>query len=272
MRRQDSERSSDRSLEPEAEQGSGVELTISKDGDEIERNNWEGLKQYAHRYEDVWRILVAPLRAPDSIWFRDGIDKDFEEFAMCHYTTYVNLARALDKLLSRRDDLKFADEIWSNMQHSAEVATKAIDAYKKIHLACSMPRRNPRINTTRLEDIKGVLKKYRNSLHDPIIGTAKRNGVRLWPKQERLDQYHYWTSVMYHRREDDFVPVEDLLRSHFQSLTSALQGVWGEILMGCDQLKHATEFRNRRAAGVTSSMGSTSNPIGVSGTIVVPHH
>lgn len=91
---------------------SELAFTVLANGDEIERSNWERLQPYIHRYEAVWQVLVAPLRAPNSIMFRDGIDEDFEEFAMCHYTTYVNLARALNKMECRQDDLKFADEIW----------------------------------------------------------------------------------------------------------------------------------------------------------------
>lgn len=244
-------------------------LTLRNDGDDIERKNWDRLEPHVHRYEEVWLTLVAPLRGRGSIQFRKGIDGDFEEFAMCHYTTYVNLARALEKMESRQDDLKFADEIWSNLQHSAEVATKAIAAYKKIYLACSMPRRDPKINISPLEKIIGVLKRYRNSLHDPIIGTAKRDGVRLFPKAERLDHYHRWTAVMYDRRDEDFVPVEELLWSHFRRLASALQGVWGEILLRCDEIKLTSEFRKRQAAGEIENFGLTAGTVAASGTFFV---
>jgi hypothetical protein len=189
------------SLGSGAPPGCEAEFSLRSHGDELERDHWDRLEPYVQKYEAIWRILVAPLRRPHSTWFREGIDEDFEEFAMCHYTAYVNLARALNKMTSREDDLKFSDEIWSNMQHSGEVATKSIAAYRRIHLACSMPRRDPRINTAQLESSKGVLKKYRNALHDPIIGTAKQAGVRLLPKRERLEHYHRWTTVMYCRDE-----------------------------------------------------------------------
>jgi len=251
--------------------GAKAELTIRANGDDIERSNWDRLESYVHRYEEVWRALVAPLRAPNSILFRDGIDKDFEEFAMCHYTSYVNLARALNKIDCRQDDLKFAHEIWANMQHSAEVAIKSVGAFKQIYLACTLPRRDPKINTTRLEAAKGAVKKYRNTLHDPIVATAKHGEVRLLPKPERLDQYHRWTSVMYHRREEDFVPVDELLSSHFRSLASALQGVWGEIVERCNEIMFTAEFRNRQDSGTTPTLASTVSSVGASGSIIVSH-
>jgi hypothetical protein len=88
------------------EQGCEAEFSLRNHGDEIERNHWDRLEPYVHRYEAIWRILVAPLRRPHSTWFREGIDEDFEEFAMCHYTPYVNLARALNKMTSREDDFE----------------------------------------------------------------------------------------------------------------------------------------------------------------------
>ena len=98
------------------------EITIRSDGDQIERDNWEVLQPYIHRYEIVWRLLVEPLRSSGSIYLRDGIDETFEEFAMCHYTTYVNLARALEKIDSCADDFKFAEEIWANLKSSAQLS------------------------------------------------------------------------------------------------------------------------------------------------------
>lgn len=247
------------------------EPMLEDDGDEIERNNWERLKPYVHRYEEVWRVLVAPLRAPNSIMFSDGIDGQFEEFAMCHYTSYVNLARAVNKMDAKLDDFKFAEEIWANLHRAAEVSIKAVDAFKEIFLACSMPRQRPSVHTNGLEAVESVLKEYRNTLHDPMFGTAKLDGVRLLPRQGKLVEYHRWTSIMYRRRDEDFVAVEELLWSHFRSLASALQGVWGEILQACDRIKVTTEFLNRRATGTVSVVASTTNRFGASGTIIVPN-
>jgi hypothetical protein len=246
-------------------------VCLQDDGDEIERTSRERLRSYIHRYEDIWLLLVEPLRASRSIMFRDGIDEDFEEFAMCHYTTYVCLARALDKIERQPEDLKYSEEIWSNLHRAAEVAVKAVGAFNEIHLACTTPRRKAKIDTVGLQKIEIVLKKYRNTLHDPVIGTAKLNGVRLVPRPDRLDHYHRWTTIMYHRRDDDFVPTEELLRSHFRSLTSALEGVWGEILHAGADLSGSREFLSRRAAGREPALASTANPFGASGTIILPN-
>ncbi|SRR6266567_659275 len=245
------------------------EITIHNDGDQIERDNWDLLKPYIHRYEIVWRLLVVPLRSSGSIYLRDGIDEMFEEFAMCHYTTYVNLARALEKIDSSADDFKFAEEIWANMHRAAEVATKAVAAFRAIYKDCIMPPRNPSVNTRRLEKMEGSLKKYRNTLHDPMIGTAKEYGIRLLPRRELLQKYHRWTSIMYRRKPQDLVPVNSLLRSDFAALCSTLQNVWKEIETAVGDLLENEAFVKRRSAGISPSTGSTANPNAASGTFIL---
>jgi hypothetical protein len=246
------------------------EITIRSDGDQIERDNWEVLKPYIHRYEIVWRLLVKPLRSSGSIYLRDGIDGTFEEFAMCHYTTYVNLARALEKIDRCADDFKFAEEIWANMHRAAEVAIKAVAAFRAIYKDCIMPRRNPSVNTGQLEKMEGSLKKYRNTLHDPMIGTAKEHGVRLLPRRELLQKYHRWTSIMYRRQPEDFASANSLLRSDFAALCSTLQNVWKEIETAIGDLRENETFVKRRSAGVSTTTGSTANPNAASGTFVLP--
>jgi hypothetical protein len=49
---------------------------------------------------------VEPLRNPGSIALRRGIDADFEVFAMNHYSTYINLVRAHDKIQVKCDHFR----------------------------------------------------------------------------------------------------------------------------------------------------------------------
>jgi hypothetical protein len=56
------------------------------------------------------------------------MDEDFETLAMCNYTTFVNVARAFHKIESRSEDFKFSEEIYANLQRTAEVAIKTVDA------------------------------------------------------------------------------------------------------------------------------------------------
>lgn len=250
--------------------GSDVKVTIPANGDQIEREKWDLLKPYIHRYETVWLFLVVPLRSPNSIYLRDGIDEEFEEFAMCHYTTYVNLARALEKISAAADDFKFAEEIWANMHRAVEVAIKAVHSFRAIYMHCVMPRRKPDVSTAELEKVEGSLKKYRNMLHDPIIGTTKENGFRLLPRRELIQRYHRWTTIMYRRKPEDFLSVDSLLRSDFSSLCSTLQTVWKQMEAAFNDLQKNETFLKRRSAGISGTLISTANPNAASGTFIVP--
>lgn len=249
---------------------SAIKATIPGNGDQIERDNWDLLKPYIHHYESVWLFLVVPLRSPDSIYLRDGIDEQFEEFAMCHYTTYVNVARALQKINAAADDLKFAEEIWANLHRAVEVAIKAVDSFRAIYMDCVMPRRRPEVSTAELDRIESSLKKYRNMLHDPIIGTTKENGFRLLPRREVIERYHRWTTIMYHRKSEDFVAVDSLLRSDFLSVCSTLQTIWKQMEGAFNDLQSNQSFLKRRSAGISGTLISTANPNATSGTFVLP--
>jgi len=109
--------------------GSQANLSLLRDGDELERETWEELSRYIGLYETIWQLFSAPLRGENSIYFRDGIDPKLEMLAMCNYTAYVNVARALSKINHNLDDLKFSEEIWANLQRAIEVGQKAAEAF-----------------------------------------------------------------------------------------------------------------------------------------------
>lgn len=76
---------------------------LLRDGDELERETWEELRNYIGLYETVWRFFSEPLCREHSIYFRDGIDHDLEMLAMCNYTRLLGqpLRPSID-ILSRK--------------------------------------------------------------------------------------------------------------------------------------------------------------------------
>ncbi len=88
---------------------------------------WESLRPHFHRYETLWPTHIFPLRSPGSIYLRKGIDEDFETLAMRNHTTFVNVARAFQKIESRSEDYKFSEEIYANLQRAAEVVVATDD-------------------------------------------------------------------------------------------------------------------------------------------------
>jgi hypothetical protein len=244
------------------------EFSLVSQGDQLERETWTKLEPYLSKYEVVWRMHVVPLRDTNSIYLRSGIDADLETFAMNNYTAYVNMTRALEKIESNADDLKYAEEIWANLQRAVEVAKKAADAFSKVYSECT--RKDARINTQQLDSAEASVKIYRNRLHDPIPATLKdEHGTRLIPTRDKLEKYSHWTKAMYDHDLADFVSVESQLRDDFSRVCSSLQDLWTQIERLSGGLLQNAEYQTRSAAtfgGVVryriinhdSSSGSTS--------------
>jgi hypothetical protein len=244
-----------------------VEAALLTEGDEIERSEWPALRRFFPSYESLWRRHVYPLRCQGSIYFRRGIDERFEQMAMNHYTTFVNLARARQKIETKVDDLKFWEEIYANLQRAAEVAVKTVEVFREICQECLGKR--SAINTTGLAQVQESLRRYRNFLHDPVLATLKdEHAVRLIPRRDKLENYRLSTTVMYERDPRDFVPVDKQLWDDFLSLCSALQSVWKEMEEASTALVQNTRYVKLRDAGQPSVGFSTAVPLSVSGTII----
>jgi hypothetical protein len=253
-------------------------ISLVNQGDQLEQETWTKLQPYLSKYEEVWRLLVVPLRDINSIYLRPGIDADLETFAMNNYTAYVNMARALEKIESNADDLKYSEEIWACLQRAVEVAKKAADAFSKVYGECS--RSGIRINTLQLDNAEASVKIYRNRLHDPIPATLKDEcGTRLIPKRDKLEKYSHWTTAMFDHDLSDFVPVESQLRDDFSRVCSSLQDVWTQIERLSEGLLQNAEYKRRSAASVggiprfrminqdSSSGAAQSVPVSLSGSL-----
>lgn len=223
-------------------------VSLLEDGDKIEREWWTKLKPYLPSYEVVWRMHVVPLRSSGSIFTRAGIDEDLEMFAMNHYTAFVNMARALDKIDSKIDDLKYPEEIWSNLQRAIDVTMKkAVKRFSKVYLDCMGKEAN--IDIQKLHNADRAVSRYRNRLHEALLGSlTNEHDDRLIPKKSKLSKYDRWTTVMYEHNLSDFVTVESLLRQHFSQTCEALQDLWTQIEGLSEDLVTNEKYKARSSA------------------------
>lgn len=222
-------------------------ISLISHGDQLEQETWTKLEPYLSKYEAVWQMLVVPLRDAGDIYLRSGIDETLETFAMNNYTAYVNMTRAFDKIERNADDLKYAEEIWANLQRAVEVARKAADAFSRVYEECMA--HEARINTQQLDSAESSVKVYRNNLHDPIRATLKdEHGTRLIAKRDKLEEYSHWTKAMYDRDLSDFVPVESQLRDDFSRVCSSLQDLWAQIERLSVNLLQNSRYQRRTAA------------------------
>jgi hypothetical protein len=228
--------------------GTNAMPNLTDNGDSVEKSTWPLMKSYVSKYETLWQMHVEPLRNPGSIALRQGIDPDFEFFAMNHYSAYINLVRSREKIEIKSDDLGFAEEIWAQLQRVVELAIKQADAFDRIYLDAT--KNKPGVDTTNLHKLQSSIGEYRNILHDPIQASIKNaDGIRLIPRRDTLQKYKRWTDVMYHRTEEDFVPVDAELRSDFERVCAILQGFWSDIERASRKILENKRYVTKRSSG-----------------------
>jgi hypothetical protein len=241
-----------------------MQLSLTEHGDVLERQTWPTMQAYISKYEILWQMHVEPLRNPGSIDLREGIDPDFEIFAMNHYSAYVNLVRALEKIELKSDDLGFAEEIWAQLQRAIEVAIKQAEVFAKLYFDVTGKR--PHLRTGKLRELEGSIKEYRNILHEPMQASVKNSdGTRLIPRREVLQKYKRWTNVMYHRNEEEFVAVDSELRADFNRVSGVLQGMWADIEKESKKILENNKYLKRRSLG-KKRIASVYSPLAASTT------
>jgi len=233
---------------------------LTDHGDALERQTWPTMQAYISKYEVLWQMHVEPLRNPGAIDLRNGIDPDFELFAMNHYSVYINLVRAREKIEAKSDDLGFAEEIWAQLQRAVEVAIKEEEAFRKIYF--DVTKKKPHIDIRKLEELKKSIGDRRNTLHDPIPASIKdANGTRLIPHRDALQKYQRWTDVMYRRSDADFVPVDTELRKDFERVCGILQGFWSDIERESKKILENNRYLERRESGRASTVRVYDSPV-----------
>jgi hypothetical protein len=201
---------------------------LLQNGDSFERKSWTTLKHYFPHYELFWQLHIYPLRAKSSILMRDGVDEDFQFLAMRHYSTYVNLARANEKIETKVDRLRFFDEIYANLHRTCELATKVAESFRNIHERCT--GNAPDVDDSPLSTMEVKLRTYRNLIHEPLSAyvTGVDDCIRI-PRREHMEKYRLWTTVLYDAKQEEFEDVEVQLNNDFRALCSALEQVWREM-------------------------------------------
>lgn len=218
-----------------------LEPTILANGDRIERETWETLRVHFPHYELFWRLHIYPLRAKDSIHIREGVDEALQLLAMRHYSTYVNLARANEKIETKVDELRFFDEAYANLERARELATKLVNNFRSIYERCVS--KTPDVNDSALRAMRERLRAYRNLIHEPLSAYVKPADGRIRiPKSEYIQKYELWTNVLYHNKPEEFEDVQDQLRNDFSALCSALEQAWKQMCQASKTLCTNTAY------------------------------
>lgn len=242
--------------------------TIAKDGDAVEKETWPALAPFFPHYEEFWRVHLVPLRSTGSIHPRRGIDEDFEFLAMQHYSLYVVLGKAYERILGPQasTSIGFPDDIYALLQRVAELALKVASRFEQLFDACV--QREINVDTLKLSKFIQRIDGYRNLIHQEFLAVqADPRGRIFVPRPEKLVQYPKWTDVLYHACAEDFVDVHTQLIDDFRSLCSALETTWKDLCELSGQLITNQNYQEKQARGESVRLVSLSAPP-VSGTMI----
>jgi len=226
--------------------------TLLSDGDLIERETWPEMEHVFPHYQDFWQFHIWHLRSANSIFLRGNLDESFEELAMFHYSTYVSLAEAHQRIQNQREMILFPHEVYWHLGRAGEIGLETIQKFSQIFKECT--GQAAKVNAAPLDDVLERIRAYRNLIHAPIqaVGTGEENSREI-PKPDKLEFYRKWSDTFYRRNPDDFVGVDVQLNADFQSLASALEGAWKMMCDLSNTLCTNRRYLERRSSGISPS-------------------
>jgi len=246
-----------------------AQATIPQDGDAVEKATWPALAPFFPHYEEFWRTHLVPLRSAGSIHPRRGIDDDFQVLAMQHYSLYVVLGRAYDRILGTEasTSIGFPDDVYGQLQRVAELAQKLVERFEQLFYSCVQEK--VKVDTLTFTKIIHRIDGYRNLIHQEFLAVQTDPDGRIFvPRPEHLERYRKWTDILYDARAEDFVDVHTQLIDDFRALCSALETTWKDLCELSKRLSANKSYREKQAKGESVSVVSLTVPP-VSGTFMI---
>lgn len=170
-------------------------FNLEDHGDRHEHELWRLVRDRFGNYEVFWRLYVVPLTnrvlGPAAtggrswIRVRRDIPSEWQKLALCHYSVFFRLSRAVELRLEQAqvppDKPTHPEEVIALLQACCENVKDFYDAVRDIAGGAVqyLPRRLPRDFTIVFRKIDA----YRNLLiHNPVLGRGEQHGETLWPK------------------------------------------------------------------------------------------
>lgn len=100
---------------------------------------------------------------------------------------------------------------------------------------------------------------YRNTLtHNPRLGMLVADGDIFYvPKEIKLSEYEYWSSVYKRSNSSDFVPLTDLLSSFSTRLVSKTNMLWNHLIAFLSEVSTTESYKNLTNEQVDDATGIT---------------
>lgn len=261
-------------------------FNLSEHGDRHEQEGWRLLADQFPNYELFWRRFVVPLTnrtgdgPRDSSWIRlrSNVPAEWEKLAVCHYSVFYHLARAVQRRIELFAEKECApthpEDVIYLLQTCCENVSDFYDALRSLanNAVSYLPRQSPKEFPFR------EINAYRNLLlHNPVLGRGELHGETLLPKlPEDLRYIDSWASnlkfswtAVERLPKEDFISARTLLQELENGLARYLNGTWAKLISDLgDRLPVKFQFLkvSNSVAGVDSSCGTLAQPLAASAT------
>ena len=240
-------------------------FNLEDHGDRHEHERWPLIRDRFGNYEIFWRLYVVPLTervlgpaaAGDRSWIRirKDIPPEWQKLAICHYSVFYRLSRAVELRLEQAEIAPgrptHPEEVVSLLQTCCENAKDFYDAVRDIggDTVQHLPRRLP-------NDFPLVFRKidaYRNLLiHNPVLGRGERHGETLWPELPEdpkfwvdwKNKFRFSWSTVEELVPESLVRARALLQTLEDELAACLDETWGQIIVNLGSRNPHERFKD----------------------------
>lgn len=264
-------------------------FNLEDHGDRHERERWRLIRDRFRNYEVFWRLYVVPLTnrvlglamARDQSWIRvrRDIPPVWQKLALCHYSVFYRLSRAVELRLQQAETTPgkptHPEEVISLLQTCCENVKDFYDAVRDIGSGAVqyLPRRLPNDFPLAFRKIDA----YRNLLvHNPVLGRGERDGETLWPMlPENLNSWETWKrkfrfswNAVEDLGSEELVAARALLEILENELAASLNETWGRILAGLAGLNPYDRFRTFLRVPESNDTATVCQPLTASGSFI----
>lgn len=265
------------------------QFNLENHGDRHEHERWRLVRDRFGNYEVFWRLYVVPLTnrvlgpvaGPDRLWIRvrRDIPSEWQKIALCHYSVFYRLSRAVELRLEQAQTEPgkptHPDEVLSLLQTCCENVKDFYDAVREIggDSVQRLPRRLP-------NDFPLVFRKIdvcRNLLiHNPVLGRVETDGETLWPKlpddpklwADWKNKFRFSWSAVEDLDRESLVPARALLQTLEDELAACLNDTWERIIASLASRNPHDRFKDFLRVPESNDTITVCQPLAASGVFM----
>lgn len=227
-------------------------FSILSHGDSLERRAWHFLSKDFPNYEVFWRryIVILTNRVDPSIpasgleWIltRKDVPDEYEKMAMCHYSIFYHLVRAIEGM-EQTPHAPIEDTFYM-LDSCCDNVLLFFKSMNNIAYELGGPHDFLPTQKNWLPEVFNEITDYRDTmLHNPLIGRALGEAGELVPRREFLEAVKFSWRKAHRLAPEQIANSRELLTALRAQLLQYLQEQWDGILKVLDGLRDRPKFK-----------------------------